>query len=64
MKEQICKVCEQKLLLTEITTDTKDKVYAYLCDCSDMIKRKIRNYTENEDFSFLHKYVDRRKEIK
>lgn len=61
MKEQVCKVCEQKLLLTEITTDTKDKVYAYLCDCNDMIKQRVRS-TENKDFSLLYKYVNPKKE--
>jgi hypothetical protein len=35
-KEQICKICGEKMKLTEITTDTGHKIFAYMCGCNEM----------------------------
>ena len=50
-KKQICKVCEEKLLLTEITTDTGNKVWAYLCGCNEMVRNaKLQNASSNSEY--------------
>lgn len=38
MKKQKCKNCDKEMLLTEIHTDTGYVVWAYMCDCDDMIR--------------------------
>lgn len=45
--KQICKQCESEMKLTEITTDTGKKVWAYMCICDEMV-RKIKEPRQNE----------------
>jgi len=53
MKKQMCKQCEQELKLTEIATNTGQKVYAYMCDCNEMVQEsiKIQNTSSNSDYT-------------
>lgn len=37
-KPQKCKTCLEELLLTEITTDTGKKIWAYMCGCDELVR--------------------------
>jgi len=51
-KKKICTVCGEKLLLTEITADTGNKVWAYLCGCNEMVRNaKLQNKSPNIDYA-------------
>ena len=36
--KQTCKHCDEEMKLTEITTDTGRKVWAYMCSCNEMVR--------------------------
>lgn len=53
--KQMCKHCDEEMKLTEITTDTGRKIWAYMCGCDEMVRearetRSRSNGVANNEF--------------